>query len=140
MLLEKLREISTVSFPFDMNVCLLQLRLNTRNLLLKGVNYQSKGQRYKFMSFISKQENYPIVCQRGTKISKNIDSSFETKRTEIWNTNDWNWTNSVSQELKVQNPEGLDPKSYSIALFIFIFPMRRTCVWVFFCFFSMQRK
>ena len=55
-----------------MNVCLLQLWLNTRNLLLKGVNYQSEGQRYKFMSILSKQENYQIVCQRGTKISKNI--------------------------------------------------------------------
>ena len=70
MLLEKLREISTVSFHFDMNVCLLQLWLNTRNLLPKGVNYQSEGQGYKFMSFLSKEENYPIVCRRGTKISK----------------------------------------------------------------------
>ena len=46
------------------------------------------------MSFISKQENYLIDGKEEQKFQKHKDSSFETRRIEFWNINDWNWTNS----------------------------------------------
>ena len=55
--------------------------------------WRTKVQVYVYSFQTRKLSN--SLPKRDKNFKKHKDLSFETTRIEIWNTNDWNWTNSV---------------------------------------------